>query len=216
MTITAVLFDLDGTLLDTAHDLSEAMNLTLTAYGRPVIDPHHFRQSIAYGTHVMLTTAFKIDSSDRLFNAIKEQFLQNYEQCLGKYTTLFDGMDHVLDHLDSHNIPWGIVTSKLRRFTMPLLQKLHLEQRAVCIVTGDTLAYIKPHPEPLLHGCRLLNSNPHETLYVGDYSVDVQASTAAQMPHIIITNYYHRPDEDPYSWNADCVIEKAEQLLQFL
>lgn len=216
MTITAVLFDLDGTLLDTAPDLLEAMNVTLTAYERPTVNSHDFRQSIAYGTQVMLTTAFKIDSSDTLFNSIKEQFLENYEQCLGKYTTLFKGMDLVLDHLDSQTISWGIVTNKLTRFTMPLLQRLDLLQRAACIVTGDTLSYIKPHPEPLLHGCCLLHSNPHETLYVGDYIVDVQASAAAHMPNAIITNYYHRPDEDPYSWNADYVIEKAEQLLQFL
>ena len=216
MIITAVLFDLDGTLLDTAPDLLAAMNLTLAAYQRPMMNTIDLRQSIAYGTDTMLSVAFNMDPSDCMFNSIKEQFLANYQQCLGTYTKLFEGMDLVLNYLDSHAIPWGIVTNKLTRFTVPLLQTLHLKQRAGCLVTGDTLSYIKPHPEPLWYGCQLLGSHPNETLYIGDYQVDVDAAKAAHMPSLIITNYYHRPDENPHDWQADFVVTHAEQLLQFL
>lgn len=213
MTIHAVLFDLDGTLADTARDLLEAMNLTLAIHSRPLVSYDEFRQSVAYGTDEMIKQTFHLNSSDALFDSIKQQFLKYYEQCLGKYTTLFDGMNTVLNYFDSQAIPWGIVTNKLTRFTLPLLQTLHLEQRAQCIVAGDTLPYMKPHPEPLLHACRLLNSTPSNTLYVGDYIVDVEAAEAAQMQSLIITNYYHHPDENPYDWKADFVVAKAVEII---
>ena len=214
MMIHAVLFDLDGTLADTARDLVAAMNLTLALHHRTPVTYDDFRRSVAYGTNVMVEHAFQIPMSDAQFNTIKHQFLEHYQQCIGKYTVLFDGIDTVLDYLDNHHIPWGIVTNKLKRFTMPLLHALQLDQRAKCIVAGDTTAYIKPRPEPLLHGCELLQCTPQETLYVGDYKIDVEAAKAAQMPNVIIKNQYHRLDENPDDWQADYVVENAKELLQ--
>ena len=214
MIIRAVLFDLDGTLADTARDLVAAMNLTLALHQRPLVNYDDFRRSVAYGTDDMVAQAFQMQTSDGSFALIKQQFLAHYQECLGKHTVLFDGIDTVLNYLDATIIPWGIVTNKLMRFTMPLLQTLGLNQRAKCIVAGDTTAYMKPHPEPLLKGCELLRCTPQETLYVGDYKIDVEAAKAAQMPNVIIKNQYHRLDENPDDWQADVVIENAKELLQ--
>ena len=214
MIIRAVLFDLDGTLADTARDLLEAMNLTLALHNRPLVNYDEFRRSVAYGTNVMIEEAFQMNATDAPFDTIKHEFLDYYQQCIGNYTVLFDGIDAVLNYLDTHNIPWGIVTNKIMRFTLPLLQALHIDQRAKCIVAGDTTAYMKPHPEPLLKGCELLRCNPQETLYVGDYKIDVEAAKAAQMPNVIINNQYHRTDENPDDWQADIVVENAQELIR--
>lgn len=214
MFIDAVLFDLDGTLADTARDLFEAMNLTLAMHQHPTIANYdEFRKTIAYGTKTMLAHAFLTDPADPVIDALKIDFYNHYQRCLGQYTSLFEGMSAVLNYLDLQIIPWGIVTSKLTRFTLPLLEELQLAKRAKCVVTGDTLPYIKPRPEPLLYGCQLLDSNPERTLYVGDYSVDVEASKAAKMPNVIITNHYHHSDENPYDWHADYVVKDAVELL---
>ena len=217
MLINAVLFDLDGTLADTARDLFEAVNLTLAAYAHPPLFHYPaFRETVAYGTRAMLAYAFHNDISHSVTDSTVETFLDYYQQCLGQRTILFSGMNAVLDHLDSQAIPWGVVTSKLARFTLPLLEILELSQRTQCIVTGDALPYLKPHPGPLLQGCQLLKRDPQYTLYVGDYIVDVKAARAACMSSIIITNYYHHPDENPYEWDADHVVKDADELLALL
>lgn len=213
--IDAVLFDLDGTLLDTGLDLWHAMNTTLKNHNKPPVDYSHFRQSITHGATGMIKQSFGLSESDADFETIRLQFLNKYESMLAHHTELFEGMDTLLDFLDQQQLPWGIVTNKSTRFTLPLLKKMHLDQRSQCIVTGDTLDQMKPHPAPLLHACQLINKKPQRTLYIGDYKTDVEACRAADMPHIIVSYGYFAIDEHPDQWNADYVVDHADEIVDW-
>ncbi len=214
--IDAVLFDLDGTLLDTGLDLWHAMNATLKKYDKTPIDYSYFRQSITHGAAGMIKQSFELNEKDTDFETIRLQFLDEYENILAHHTELFDGMETLLNFLDQQQLPWGIVTNKSTRFTLPLLEKMNLDQRAHCIVTGDTLEHMKPHPAPLLHACKLINKQPKRTLYIGDYKTDVEACRAANMPHIIVSYGYFSVDEHPDQWEADHIVDHADEIVNWL
>lgn len=214
--IDAVLFDLDGTLLDTGLDLWHAMNTTLAKHNKEPVEYAYFRQSITHGAIGMITHTFAISPDDPSIETIKQQFLTEYESILSHHTELFEGMDKLLDFLEQQLLPWGIVTNKSTRFTLPLLEKMNLHQRPQCIVTGDTLEQMKPHPAPLQHACKLINKQPERTLYIGDYKTDVEACRAANMPHIIVSYGYYANDEHPHQWQADHVVDHADEIVDWL
>lgn len=212
----AILFDLDGTLLDTAPELAHAMNLTLADYKKDSINFPAFRQIISGGSNHMVTHAFDIKTNHADFNTIKQRFLNYYQQLQGSKTEKFAGVDTLLDYLDQQTIPWGIVTNKHKQFSEPLLEKLNLNTRAKCIVSGDTTPHRKPHPEPLLHASRLMQYDPSAITYIGDSRVDATASRAAQMKNIIVTYGYYSADDNPQNWGADFVVDKALDIIDYL
>ena len=156
----AMLFDLDGTLLDTGRDMGGALNRLLARNGRKEIPYAQIRPRVSQGTPALLKLGFGVDSNDPEFASLRTQFLALYAENLCVHTRIFSGMEEVLLHLESRQMPWGIVTNKPEYLALPLLEAVGLRARSACIVGGDTLARRKPHPAPLLHGCSLVQTEP--------------------------------------------------------
>jgi 2-phosphoglycolate phosphatase len=212
----AVLFDLDGTLADTAPDLARALNALLDEHGRPSIPIEVARPLTSSGARGMIRAGFGLTPESAQYESLKERFLELYGASICVETRLFDGIDELLRALEQRGVRWGVVTNKLDRFTRPLLDALDLTARAACIVSGDTVARAKPHPDPLLHASRTLALDPAACLYVGDDLRDIQAARAAGMP-ILAAGYGYLGDEgDPHEWGADAVIDHPLETLNFL
>jgi len=212
----AVLFDLDGTLADTAPDLARALNALLAEHDRPPVSVEITRPLTSSGARGMIKAGFGLTPESADYEALKVRFLELYGAAICVETRLFPGMDALLLALEERKVPWGIVTNKLDRFTRPLLDALGLTSRAACIVSGDTVSRPKPHPDPLLHASRALALDPAACLYVGDDLRDIQAARAAGMP-ILAAGYGYLGDEgDPHQWGADAVIDHPLETLNFL
>ncbi len=211
-----VFFDLDGTLLDTAPDLYSAMLKTLAHFDRDEVPYNRFRPHIHTGTRSMILESFDIDETHRDYEEIRKIFLSHYENTLTDETDYFPGMDKVLNHLDKKNKLWGIVTSKPEWLTKPLLKHFNIDKRSQCIVSGDTLPKKKPHPDPLLHACKLTNTQASASAYVGDTEMDMQAAKAAGMLAIAALYGYRTPDSRPEEWNADHLVQSPLEILQYL
>lgn len=215
-TFQAVLFDLDGTLLDTAPDLAGALNQLRIEHHLDELPLHVIRPSVGYGSRAMLKLGFNVDEDHPTYTALLEEFLKLYQTHLTKHTQLFPNMEIVLKHLEDEQIPWGIVTNKPSRFTYDLLKALKLDHRAACIICGDSLSKRKPDPDQILHACQLLKQDPRYCLYVGDTSIDVIASKAAGTKSLVALYGYINIDEDPYSWNADGYIKEPIEIIKWL
>ncbi|MDT8364735.1 MAG: HAD-IA family hydrolase, partial [Nitrosomonas sp.] len=201
--IKAVLFDLDGTIADTAPDLGYALNRQLALHGRQPILSEQIRTETSNGARGLLKLGFGIAPNDSEYEMMREEFLALYAENLCKETQLFSGISEILSELEARLIPWGIVTNKPSRFTVPLLQALELKQRAAVIISGDDTAHNKPHPEPLLAACLKINIQPQNCLYLGDDLRDVQASRAASIMPIIAGYGYLGNHSRPDTWGAD-------------
>jgi len=213
-TIRAVLFDLDGTLLDTVPDLVYALNQTRLMESLPPLPISAIRPIANLGSKMMIKTAFGIEECDPRFNRMREHFLQFYEKHLADATQFFPNVEKVLAHLEKNRIPWGIVTNKLKRHALPLLKALHIEP--ACIICGDSLAKAKPDPEPIRYACELLKHPPSDCLYVGDAMTDVMASKAAGTKSLVALYGYIQHDQDPLSWGADGYIGEPMELIEWL
>ena len=212
----AVLFDLDGTLADTAPDLARALNRVRAAHDLAPMPVEVTRSYTSSGARGLLKVGFGLNPGDERYEALKLQFLEFYAAEICIDTRLFDGMAELLDRLDQHPLPWGVVTNKAERFTLPLLQGLLLEGRAACVVGGDTTGRLKPHPEPLLHAAAALQLRPSDCLYVGDDLRDVQAARAAGM-RVLAARYGYLGDGGAIeTWQADAVIEHPREVLDYL
>ncbi|BBL75642.1 HAD family hydrolase [Methylomagnum ishizawai] len=213
--ITAVLFDLDGTLLDTAPDLVFALNAALAEAGLPPCAATAVKPHISGGARAMLGHAL-----GRPVAAAGEPLLQRmldlYQTHLADRTGLFEGMDTVLAELDARGLPWGIVTNKRRRFTDPLAAALRLTPRTACIVSGDTTAECKPHPLPLLEASRRLGHAPERCVYIGDAAKDMEAGRRAGMTTLAAWYGYIAADDNPLGWGADGHIHRPLDLLAWL
>jgi phosphoglycolate phosphatase len=216
MTIRAVLFDLDGTLADTAPDLAGALNRLLAEHGRAPVAIESARPVTSSGARGMLLVGFGIDPQHGEYEPLKARFLDLYAERVCAETTLFAGVGELLTELEARSIAWGVVTNKAERFTRPLLQALALDARAACVVGGDTTPRAKPHPDPLLHAARAMALDPARCLYVGDDLRDVQAARAAGMPVIAVSYGYLGVDGDPHAWGADAVIDHPLEVLNHL
>ena len=215
-TITNVLFDLDGTLADTAPDLARSLNLLLEENGKPHLPFEAIRPMVSRGGIFMVCKAFNMTADEPAFPALRERFLSIYEANLDLETRLFPGMTEVLERLEANDCTWGIVTNKIERLTFPLIRSLCLTERAACIVCGDTVEHSKPHPAPMLHACQLVNRQPAQTLYVGDAENDVIAGRTAEM-HTLVARYgYIGCEEEPDSWGADGLIDTPLEILDWL
>jgi len=211
-----VLFDLDGTLADTAPDLARALNRVRAAHRLSPMPVAVTRPYTSSGARGLLKIGFGLEPEDERYEALKLQFLDFYAAGICIDTRLFDGMAELLAQLDQNRVPWGVVTNKAERFTFPLLQGLHLDERAACVVGGDTAARAKPHPDPLLHAAAALQLPPSACLYVGDDLRDVQAARAAGMRVIAVKYGYLGDGGSIESWKADAIIDHPRELLDYL
>jgi phosphoglycolate phosphatase len=212
----AVLFDLDGTFADTAPDLTLALNLQRRKHGLDDLAVEAVRPYASHGTPGLLKAGFGLTLGDPGFPELRLEYLDLYEAHLCERTTLFPGMEAMLAELDRRGLPWGIVTNKPRRYTDPLMDRLGITARAACIVSGDTTANSKPHPEPMLHAARAVGVAPEDCLYVGDAERDVQAALAAGM-RVIVALYGYLADTDrPESWQAHGFIHTPVGVLDHL
>jgi len=208
-----MLFDLDGTLADTAPDLAAAANAMRVARGLDALPLGPLRQRASEGARGLLRVAFDRAPSDPEFEDLRVEFLSRYESALAVHTRLFDGMPEVLDALEERGLAWGIVTNKAARFTDPLAKLLGLAVRAGAIVSGDSTAFTKPHPAPLLHAAELLELPPSECVYVGDDHRDILAGHAAGMDTIAAAwGYCATPAAQ---WEAGAVLKHPLDLLAF-
>lgn len=217
MKVSAVLFDLDGTLADTAPDLGGALNRLLRRYDKPELPLCRSRPLVSMGARGMLEIGFGLKPKHPDFEAMKSEYLEFYEQHLCRDTRLFDGMEHVLTALEQRAIPWGIVTNKHSRFTLPLLAALNLDQRAQCIISGDSVAHPKPHPDGLCAAAAVLNMTPSlNMLYIGDDERDIQAARAANMIPVVARYGYLGNGKPPDKWGAEHYIDTPADLLAII
>ena len=201
----AVLFDLDGTLADTAPDLCGTVNILLTEEGRPQQPFASLRPHTSQGVRGLLGQGFGIDSAHHEYERLAARFLEIYAGQLCDLSRLFDGIPDLLDVLESHGIAWGIVTNKRARYTEPLVAALGLVPRTRCVVSGDTTAEAKPSPLPILHACQILRCLPQRTLYVGDDRRDIVAGQAAGTKTAAVS-YGYLGDSGPiHTWGADFI-----------
>lgn len=213
--VHAVLFDLDGTLIDTAPDMIACLNLLREHEGLAPLPYALVRTQVSHGSTGLLRLAFAgVDPVQ--FEALRERFLNMYAARLAQESSLFDGCAEVLTALEAHGIHWGVVTNKPGWLTEPLLRALQLDKRAGCVVSGDTLAERKPHPLPLLHAAQCLQVQPADCVYVGDAQRDIQSARAAGMPVLIASYGYLGPDDDTASWAADGDLHSPLALLAWL
>ena len=214
--IRAVLFDLDGTLADTAQDLASALNRLRAEHRMAPLAPELTRALASSGARGLLKVGFDLDPDHQRYIPMRERFLDLYEQALCVHTQLYEGMAELLGELERRALAWGIVTNKPRRFTDPLVRELRLHARAACVVSGDTTSKPKPAPDPLLHAAGVMRIAPQACLYVGDDLRDVQGARAAGMPVIAAGWGYLGVEGDPASWGADAVLAHPAEVLGFL
>jgi phosphoglycolate phosphatase len=213
--LKAVLFDLDGTVLDTAPDMAGALNVLRAEEHLPPLALERIRPCVSHGAARVVRAGFpQADAAQ--FVSLQQRFLAIYRAALSRETRLFPGVDAVLAALAARGLRAGIVTNKAGWLTDPLLEQLGLRDRFVCVVSGDTVAERKPHPLPLLHAAGLAGALPGECIYVGDAERDIQAAHAAGMPGLIARYGYVPADEDPDTWRGDGDLAQAADLIPWL
>lgn len=214
--IQCVLFDLDGTLLDTAPDLVFACNEAIRELGLEPISYDSLKPQVSNGAIAMLNHALAVHQAQADFEPLLERMLTLYQQNIAVNTRFFDGMETLLDELERRNLSWGIVTNKHERFTLPLIQALNIQDRVACVISGDTLPEQKPHPMPLLEACKQLGHTPQTSVYIGDARRDIQAGLNAGMATLAALYGYIGHEDPAESWGADAMIQHPLELLNWL
>jgi len=211
-----VLFDLDGTLVDTADDLAAALNRCQSLRGLPPTPPQELRPWTSHGARGLIQRGFGLAPADAGYEDLRAEFLDHYEQALCVHSRLYDGIEQTLAAIEASDRRWGVVTNKPARFTRPLLRALGLERRAACVVSGDTAARPKPDPAPILRALAECRCEASASLYVGDDLRDVQAGRAAGVGTVVAAYGYSASIEDVSNWNADLVIDRPQDLLLWI
>jgi N-acetyl-D-muramate 6-phosphate phosphatase len=214
--VQAVLFDLDGTLIDSAPDLGAAADKMRTDRNLPSLPLEHYRPMAGAGARGMLAIAFGMTPEHPEFMAYREEFFVNYENAMTNRTVIFDGVPEMLAAIVQAGLPWGVVTNKSSRFTNPLTAAMPLFASAGAIVSGDTTPHAKPHPEPLFEAARRLKVDPARCVYVGDDERDIVAGLAAGMGTVAATYGYLGQQTDVSRWNAHLHIDAPNALLKYL
>lgn len=212
----AVLFDLDGTLIDSAPDLAGAVEAMRLKRDLPAIPLAVYRPMAGAGARGMLGVGFGVAPDHPDFDALREEFFIAYEQCLTHNTKAFSGVEQLVKELVDKGWPWGVVTNKSKRFTEPVTQAMPLFRSAVTIISGDSTAFAKPHPEPLLEAARRMGVPPAQCVYVGDDERDIVAGKAAGMMTVAVTYGYLGQNADVGQWRADATIDSADKLMKLL
>ena len=214
--IDAVLFDLDGTLIDSAPDLGAAADKMRTDRGLESLPPSKYRPMAGAGARGMIAVAFGLTPEDNGFDGLKDEFFANYEVRVVEQTNVFDGVAELIARICQGGLKWGVVTNKSARFTVPLTQAMPLFNTAQTIISGDTMLYAKPHPAPLFEAARQLRLPPERCIYVGDDERDIVAGRAAGMLTVAAAYGYLGAVADTVGWKADFTIALPADLLKLL
>ncbi|HFD39951.1 MAG TPA: HAD family hydrolase [Anaerolineae bacterium] len=214
--VDTVLFDLDGTLADTAPDLAHALNEVRREQGRRALPYELIRPVVSHGANALIHLGFECEPGEAGFAAIKRRLLDIYEANIAVRTRLFPGMEEVLREIESRGKRWGVVTNKPSWLTEPLMRGLELSQRAACIVSGDTAEQPKPHPAPLHFACNLTGSRAEHCIYVGDAQRDIEAGRNAGMTTLAALFGYLSETDNPQEWGADGLIEEPGDILDWI
>lgn len=214
--VQAVLFDLDGTLLDSAPDLGFAANQLRIRRGMDPLPMSAYRPFVGTGARGMVRIALGVTPEDASFEDLKEEFFQAYESCMGQHSQLFEGVAHLLSKLEANQIPWGIVTNKSERFTLPIAASVAQFNTAGALVCGDTTAHSKPHPLPLQEAAKRLGVPAAHCIYVGDDERDMQAAHAASMQSVAAAYGYLGGVASVKAWNPHGIINSPLELTHLL
>ena len=214
--VRCVLFDLDGTLIDSAADLGRAADDMRIARGLPSLPISDYRASAGSGARGMLGVAFGVTPADDGFTVLRNEFFDRYEQRMTMLTQPFDGAEALLQALARHGVPWGVVTNKSSRFVTPLLATMPMFTTASALVCGDTTPHTKPHPAPLHEAMRQIGVRPEQCVYVGDDERDMVAGRAAGMATVAARYGYLGAGAVVERWPADAVINSPAELLNIL
>jgi phosphoglycolate phosphatase len=214
----AVLFDLDGTLIDTAPDFVAVLNRQRLAHGREPLPANRIRSVVSQGARAVVALGFgdlhATDSDE--FEALRQEFLQTYLKHIADESRLFPGMDELLTGLEARGIPWGIVTNKQSMFTRPLLEALRLDKRCKVAICPDMVNHPKPHPEPMLKAADAVGARPEACVYVGDHRRDIEAGRNAGMYTIAVSYGYVLEGEAASDWGADSTVDSVSDLFRLL
>jgi phosphoglycolate phosphatase len=213
--LSCVLFDLDGTLVDTAPDLIACLNKALKIHGFSEVTSDKLKPFISHGAVAMIRNSVG-QADKKTQEKILETMLDCYQNNIAEHSQFFSGIAETLDTIESLGLKWGIVTNKRERFTNPLVDALMLTDRVACVVSGDTTANSKPHPEPMLTACKQANVKPEECVYIGDAVHDIDAGKNANMKTLAAIYGYLKADDNPHTWGADALIESPEQLTSWI
>ena len=214
--IDAVLFDLDGTLLDSARDFHRIINRMLAEHGRAPISFEDLRTQVSNGARAMVRHAFGLEPDTEDFPRLHQQLLDYYGEDTGRESRLFDHMEPLLSWLERSRIQWGIVTNKPQRFTLTLLDQLQLSERCACLICPEDVQVSKPDPEGLLLACARLGAEPSRSIYVGDHLRDIEAGQAAGMITVAAAWGYLNPGEQAEDWNSHYISDQPSTLQPLL
>jgi phosphoglycolate phosphatase len=216
--IRTVLFDLDGTLADTAPDLAYALNCVLEEQGQEALPFEKIRPGpvVSHGGIALIKLGFGIEQEHPDFELLRQRLLDIYRENITRETELFPGMQDLLCAIEGEDMNWGVVTNKPGWLTEPLMESLSLTERAACIISGDTCENRKPHPEPILHGCHLAGSDVEQCLYVGDAERDIEAGRHAGVRTAVALFGYIGENDNPQNWQADVLLESPDELQEWI
>lgn len=212
-----ILFDLDGTLVDTAPDLALALNLQRQQHGLEDLSIDVIRPYASHGSKGLLKIGFGLNEHDHHFDKMRIEYLNLYGEVFTHHPVLFDGIAELLEFIESKGMQWGIVTNKPRRFSAPLVDAMNLTERMACLVCGDDANQPKPAPDTLFLACKIANIPPKNCFYVGDAERDIQAGNAAGMKTVVaLYGYIDDKEDKPVNWGADHLIHDAREMIDLI
>ena len=214
--LKAVLFDLDGTLIDTADEFIVVVQALRAEHGMDAMDPARIRRSVSNGARALVALGLGISEQQPEFETKRLRLLELYSEVLGSVAKPYPGIPPLLAELEARGIGWGIATNKPRAYAAPLMDALGLEPPCGSLVCPDDVKERKPHPESLYLNCRELDCAPHEAIYIGDHLRDIEAGRRAGMATVAAAYGYIEPDDDPHSWGADALVDCSSQLSDLL
>ncbi|WP_462379207.1 N-acetylmuramic acid 6-phosphate phosphatase MupP [Pseudomonas sp. Marseille-QA0892] len=216
MRLEAVLFDMDGTLLDTAPDFVAVIQAMRASRDLPPVPEKTVRDVVSGGAKAMVSSAFEVDPASDEFESLRLEFLDRYQNACAVHSALYDGMAEVLADIEAAGLKWGVVTNKPVRFAEPIMQRLNLAKRSAVLVCPDHVERSKPDPEPMVLACSQLGVAPETVLFIGDDLRDVESGRAAGSRTVAVTYGYIHPEDNPRSWGADAVIDHPSELRALL
>jgi len=216
VSIRTILFDLDGTLVDTAPDLGLALNMQRQRHGLPALPQETIRPYASHGSRGLLGIGFGLSPEHEDFSAMRDEYLDLYDQVFTNAPVMFKGIPELLAAIEQAGMQWGVVTNKPRRFTQPLMDAMKMSERAACVVSGDDATRAKPHPDTLLLACELAGVDPSHCMYVGDAERDIQAGNAAGMRTVVARYGYLDAQDTPEDWGAEILIDSPAELTSLL
>ncbi len=214
--ITTILFDLDGTLLDTAQDLAQALNRLLLEEGTAPLPYPSIREVVSNGGNAMISLGFNTRINTKRHQQLYRRLLDLYSENLTQHTMPFPGIEALLATLDQFELSWGVVTNKPSQYTLPIMQHMALSPRCSAIVCADQVKNSKPHAEPMLKACEIIGCNPQQAIYVGDHRRDIEAGHNAGMRTVAALYGYIEANDNPKEWDADYYIDHPDELTQLL